>query len=139
MVVVATKKSQRCVKMFLPSLATTSCKAVSTDKHWIRIVSSSSKLKSLWRLFGWNFGLGTTKPAPQKEDSQQVLPPLFQTDVVRLLASCPAHSPCNLGGEFKTRIDDRDDLLEVNQCSCREHFSKRSNTEHCIVNELRML
>ena len=60
--VVATKKSQQHVKMFLPSLAT-SCKVTSTDKHWIQIVSTG-ELKSLQRLFGWNFGVGTTKPAP---------------------------------------------------------------------------
>ena len=104
MVVVATKKSQRCVKMFLPSLAT-SCKVTSIDKHWIRIVSTGER-KSLWRLFGWSFGVGKTKPAPKKEDAQQVLP-LLQTDVVRLLA-CPAHpATYKFEGEFKTRSDDR--------------------------------
>ena len=123
----ATKKSQQNVKMFLPSLAT-SCKVTSTDKHWIQIVSTG-ELKSLQRLFGWNFEVGTTKPAPKKEDAQQVLP-LLQTDVVRLLALCPAHPTYKLSDEFKTRIDDRDvdfsydrqcQLLLIRLCFCDVH------------------
>ena len=126
--VVATKKSQQRVKMFLPSLST-SCKFTSTDKHWNRIVSTG-ELKSLQRLFGWILGVGTKIPAHRNKRIHSKCSLVCRQTLLGFLV-CPDHSSTyNLGGAFKTRIDDRDvdfsydrqcQLLLIRLCFCDVH------------------